>query len=450
MTMKSILTLVFSIFFFAPALFSQLPKGDRIIAWSVGPAENDDFDLAFSQAKVACMESYHLSLTWSSLEPDAGEFDAEIIGGILDVANIYFPVNDVELELQISVTNTVAKEVPADLMSVDFDDPVMISRFKTALDTIFSHIPDVTLSAVNIGNESDILFGVDSEKYSEFKVFLDEVAPYARTTYNDLYGTDIKIGTTLTLEGLTDPTRTEMCQDLNENLDIISTTYYPLDTDFTMLNPAVVEEDFDELVAIYPETERPIYFAECGYASSETCNSSELLQAQFYSEVFRVWDKHYDNIKYISIFKLTDWSDETIAIFEEYYGIDDPVFLEYLRTLGVRTWEGDGTDKLAYNYILCELEARDWCTVDCPLVGIETSTLKENPSVTLYPNPAQGQVTIQSDETISSIEIYNMVGSKILETQNNNVDLSNLSNGRYFVVVSTENGSTTHLPIQKL
>ena len=129
---------------------AQLSKGDRIFAWQVDAAENDDYNAAFAFAADACQESTHMSLTWSGLEPDAGEFDHDFIASRLDIANLYYSINDVMVEMQVAVTNIAIKEVPADLDPIPFDAPAMIARFKIALDTIFQHIPDLELAALNL------------------------------------------------------------------------------------------------------------------------------------------------------------------------------------------------------------------------------------------------------------------------------------------------------------
>lgn len=439
--MKILSFFLLTVFAFNSSTYSQVPKGDRTMAWAVESAENNDYNMAFDYAQTGCMESIHLAVTWSGIEPDAGIFDAGFMASTLDPANIYYSLNDVKLELQIAVTNTVSKEVPADLMAVDFSDPSLITRFKTLLDTVFAHIPDVEISCLNIGNESDIFFGVDEDQYVAFKTFLDAVSPYAKSRYNALYGTDIEVGTTLTLYGTINPLQSAFCQSLNENMDIVSITYYPLNNDFTMRSPTAVESDFDELVALYPSTEQPIHFAECGYSSSEVCNSSEELQAQFYSEVFRVWDKHYANIKYISIFKLTDWSHATVEYLSTYYGIDDPIFLEYLRALGVRTWDGDGTNKLAYEYILCELEARDWCGVDCALAGLAESESSSAELLSVFPNPVQSQLSISCGEELDQVNIYNLTGEHLIHTTNTTIDVNSLPAGTYILEINFKNGN---------
>ena len=76
------------------------------------------------------MESIHLTFAWSSIEPNAGNFDANYINNILDIADIYYPAYGTKVELQIPTMNTNVKVTPTDLVSTDFDDLTMINRFK--------------------------------------------------------------------------------------------------------------------------------------------------------------------------------------------------------------------------------------------------------------------------------------------------------------------------------
>ena len=420
--------------------YAQLPKGDRILAWQVDMAQNANYDSAFAYAQTGCMESIHLFYTWSGLEPNAGNFDTSHVINALDISNIYYPAFGVKAELQIAPINTIAKETPADLVGTSFDSPTMINRFKALLDTLFTHIPQLELSALNIGNESDIFLGTNSAGYAAYKTFLDSVIPYAKQLYFNLHGTDLKVGTTFTFDGLVGASTSALCQSVNSGLDIVTVTYYPLNSNFTMESPSVVSSDFSNLVAIYSDTTQPIYFAECGYASSTVCNSSETLQAQFFSNVFSAWDAHYDNIKYLTIFKSTDWSQQEVDTLGAYYGITDTTFLEYLRTLGVRTWDNDGSNKPAYESILCFLQARGWCSVNCIGTDIEENHMGSKTSI--YPNPATDMVNVVSEESITQIEVYNNTGELIFVARNKTIALDHLSKGIYHLNIQLESGKT--------
>jgi len=393
---------------------AQAPKGSRILAYQVDMAQNNNYDSAYFKALDGCMESIHLFSLWSNVEPDTGNFDQTAIQNFFDIIDIYHPLFGTQAELQLAPVNTVAKEVPSELMNIPFDSPIMIRRFKIYLDTVFAHIPNLELAALNIGNENDLYFDTPGE-YTAYKVFMDSIRPYAKQLYWDQHAADLKVGTTFTLSGLLDPATSSLCQQVNTNLDIVATTYYPLNGNFTMKPPSVVATDFANLVAAYPDTSQPIYIVECGYASSPICNSSEAAQADFYRNVFAVWDTYQANIHYLTIFKTTDWSQAEVNLFAQYYGINDPIFLEYLRTLGIRTFPGDGTDKLAFDAIKCELNDRNWCNVNCPLTAVEPES---NATFQYFPNPFHDQLHIQG-KPMGEISLFDVHGRMVKRWQGN-------------------------------
>lgn len=78
---------------------------------------------------------------------------------------------------------------------------------------------------------------------------------------------------------------------------------------------------------------------------------------------------------------------------------------------------------------------------DCAL-GIDDNEL--NASIALYPNPATSIVTIDSKlATISKVELYSVLGSKVLETKTNTFNVENLSSGMYLVKIHSENKVVT-------
>ena len=71
----------------------------------------------------------------------------------------------------------------------------------------------------------------------------------------------------------------------------------------------------------------------------------------------------------------------------------------------------------------------------------------ESNDVNMYPNPATNSFKIRATNTIDRITIYNTLGQKIQELSpnkiNENIDVSSLKNGLYFIQVESEGKSVT-------
>ena len=105
---------------------------------------------------------------------------------------------------------------------------------------------------------------------------------------------------------------------------------------------------------------RRIHLKEVGYPSSVFTASSEETQARFVSQLFAAWDQHADQIEFVGYFQLTDFSPSTVDYYVGYYGYDVPIFRAFLGTLGLRTWAGSGSHKLAWDQFVVEARARGW------------------------------------------------------------------------------------------
>ncbi|WP_034058865.1 T9SS type A sorting domain-containing protein [Lacinutrix jangbogonensis] len=69
----------------------------------------------------------------------------------------------------------------------------------------------------------------------------------------------------------------------------------------------------------------------------------------------------------------------------------------------------------------------------------EVSVLLENFAV--YPNPVTTILNIKLEGTIEKVEVYSILGAKVLERTKNNINVANLSSGVYVLKVYTEDGS---------
>jgi len=68
----------------------------------------------------------------------------------------------------------------------------------------------------------------------------------------------------------------------------------------------------------------------------------------------------------------------------------------------------------------------------------------------IYPNPATDMVSIDlKDDVLKSVAIYNELGQQVKKVTTNKVNISNLSNGIYFVKITSQNGEAVTKKIIK-
>jgi hypothetical protein len=73
-------------------------------------------------------------------------------------------------------------------------------------------------------------------------------------------------------------------------------------------------------------------------------------------------------------------------------------------------------------------------------LGLGESTIPDK-LITVYPNPTNGLVHIEiPNQNIQNIKVYDLQGQLIKETTENQFDLSNVSNGTYFIKAQTKQG----------
>ena len=88
----------------------------------------------------------------------------------------------------------------------------------------------------------------------------------------------------------------------------------------------------------------------------------------------------------------------------------------------------------------------NWCKDDWAAYSEECILgLEDNPQVkfTIYPNPTQEVLFIESQQHIETVKVYNLQGQLIKEDSKSRIDVSNLSVGLYFVQVSLDGKTIT-------
>ena len=110
-------------------------------------------------------------------------------------------------------------------------------------------------------------------------------------------------------------------------------------------------------------------------------------------------------------------------------------------TGGANFFNGAIDDLKIYNYAISQSQVTDLYN---PITLATTENKASTSEISIYPNPAKDFVNILSKERLSSVEIYNMTGQKILESKNTKINTSNLKSGVYMVkIVDIKNQTTS-------
>ena len=124
----------------------------------------------------------------------------------------------------------------------------------------------------------------------------------------------------------------------------------------------------------------------------------------------------------------------------------DPQFVNTLnQNLVTPVWMADYTTHINNGFPIIKWQR--------PGTGVEEYDVVKS-YISLFPNPANGFVTIQSDEpnvSLKHVEVYDVTGRKVmsetLDGQKQGFSIDNLVSGVYHVRVQTSNGCNTHLKL---
>jgi hypothetical protein len=422
-----------NIFLFSFYLNAQVNSTNNRIVMDISTFPQNgsyNYDSCFKVGADLGMSQVGIFQNWTALETSPNTYNMTL----MDIANFYYPLNNMKLDLTITPIHTNKLEVPSDLTVTPMSSTVMISRFNKMLDTVKAHIPNVQLSSLVIGSEHDVYIGSNTTLWADYTTFYNAVCAHAKILWPGL-----KVATELTFNGIT--TYSAQAQTLNSNSDYIGVSHYPLNSNFTVKSPTTITNDFATLVALYPS--KKLCFYQFGYPSSATCNSSTTLQTQFITQTFQAWDNYAANIYMIDFTWLHDLDPVQVTYWGNYYNLTNPVFLEFLRTLGFRDFNANGTDKPALKELRCQAKARGFNSLplSCTFTGLDPET-KES-TLSIFPNPASSFIHIDSETLIKNIELVNVLGDVVLKEFNSDgiktIDVSNLKAGVYFLKCEDSN-----------
>lgn len=82
------------------------------------------------------------------------------------------------------------------------------------------------------------------------------------------------------------------------------------------------------------------------------------------------------------------------------------------------------------------------------LENLSTDDLNKK-EIKIYPNPVQDVLSIQTNDKINSVEIFDLTGKSILKSSDKNINTQSLSKGIYIVKIKTDNQEISQKIIKK-
>ena len=361
---------------------SIVSKKDRIFEIDITEPQTKDYFRDIQKVKSIGAQSISISLDWTVIEVGFDKSTSTPIyasddDDLLQIIDDYYQSENLQITLTLRPIITLIRNTPEDLNDYALNSPEVIARFKLLLNHVITKLSHVELTSLVIGSEVD-LYLQNEQLQEEYLNFYSQISLYAREKYQTTYPKKkpLKISVESTYHGLTDIASKEYFLTLNQYSDVIGISYYPI-KDAVVKEPNIVHKEFKTLIDIYPN--KALYFYQLGYPSGyfsanyyeelqtqqSHLNSSEEKQAAFIDEVFVAWDTYEQNIKLIDFTWMHDLSHQNVIDSSSnpaFGGTNNPAleFAEFLRTLGLRTYDNSGVDKKAFLRLKENAKLRGW------------------------------------------------------------------------------------------
>lgn len=365
----------------APSPHPQ-PRGDRLLGWDIlDESPDSDFGENYGLVFDIGADFHSIHLAWSSLEPSGsgdrgGDTFVDPEDSLVAVAEFVTAVRETtgdpfKVSLTLRPIDATGKTVPSDLWTQSFGsetDTRMADRFIRLLkDHVFKTIPPDYLTSLQIGNEID-QYDTSGERdsfWTDYGWFLHHVK---RALASDPETMNLPIGFTVTLPGIAHSTEAARAPfvGLGAAVDVIGVTYYgntKSSWQIAILSKEAILADLRTFTQSFPD--RSVYLQELGFQTSPLNLSSEIEQARFFRNFFEAWDILRERIPLVNIVRFNDHSVDAAEAEAVSYQIgpersDYRNFVEYLRTLGIRTHGNTGRLKPAYRILKIEANSRGW------------------------------------------------------------------------------------------
>lgn len=331
----------------------------------VEPQFAPNIDAAYDQLLAAGINSYEIVAAWRDLIAEDNSLNLTPITEPLEIIRpaglrpyVGIPTidtNNLRLPTQFVDPANERELAPG----IDFDDPALIAAFGEVLDAVVPLLRAESGIALVVGNEVDIWL---ADRPAQLHPFLEFVAA-AKARIRRL-APELPVGVAITFSGA--KANPILATRLIDASDAAFFTYYPLRDDLQLDTPINIARDLDRMLQFAGD--KPLLLQEIGCPSgygqdsiAPASNYSYDAQREFFEQMVPAITAR-PAIKFASVLALADWPATAVEELTDYYGLDSPVFVEYLATLGVL--EEDGTAKPAFEALLTGLHARPKTTAN--------------------------------------------------------------------------------------
>jgi hypothetical protein len=211
---------------------------------------------------------FALTLSWSAAEPSPGKYN---VAEITRAARL-LRQSGATLHLDLPVVTEAARDVPADLETVAFDDPRLSLRLGRLLDALMPALLD--FQTLSLGDAADVHFADKPDELRAYRRLFEGAVQFLKKKTPHLL-----VGVT-TLAPSESPAP-EVAAALHQKSPLLLYIYCPFvkDKPFEQRAPDALEKDWPLLVK--DAAGRPIAFPTVSYSSSPENASSPGKQAEF-------------------------------------------------------------------------------------------------------------------------------------------------------------------------
>ena len=229
---------------------------------------------AHEAARATGVSLFALTLSWSDAEPQSGQYR---VAELIRTARL-LRQSGALLHLDLPLVAVRARDVPADLAGVAWDDSRLSLRLGRLFDAIEPALRDV--ATLSLGYEADAYFADKPDDLRAYRRLFDGAVHFLAQKVPRL-----RVG--VTTFAPTESPAPEVAAALHQRSPVLFYVYAPFERGRPYVHraPADLEKDWSALVT--RAAGRPIAFPEVSFSSAVENGSSPELQGQFVARLRR-------------------------------------------------------------------------------------------------------------------------------------------------------------------